>query len=211
MQARTREDILLAAARCLARGGFNAVSMQEIATEVGFTAPALYAYFESREAIFEELFLSIRRELIAIFEPARGPRRGAGTGPRPFSRRLGELIRRQLEWMDGRRDVFLAVMALKMRAEAWASRPSRKDCSEPMPMLHLRLLAEWLTIESTVADRGGFDAGEAASFLLGTMQGFIWRWLRDPGADRRLADETDRILALFLHGLLGARTSPGDS
>src|SRR6266540_1991452 len=39
--ARTREDILVAAARALGRSGFGSVSMQDIAAEVGFTAPAL--------------------------------------------------------------------------------------------------------------------------------------------------------------------------
>ena len=50
--ARTREDILLAAARALGRRGFGSVSMQDIAAEVGFTAPALYAYFPGKEEIF---------------------------------------------------------------------------------------------------------------------------------------------------------------
>ena len=82
---------MAAAARCLARGGFNAVSMQEIAAEVGFTAPALYMYFESREAIFEELFLTIRRELVEIFEspeterPARGAASFAAAAWPPWS------------------------------------------------------------------------------------------------------------------------------
>jgi AcrR family transcriptional regulator len=200
--ARTREEIVAAAARCLARGGFDAVSMQEIAAEVGFTAPALYMYFESRDAIFEELFHSIRRALVALFD--RPTTAGETIS---FSRRLSALVRRQLDWMDQRRDVFQAVMALRMRAEPWRSRPPAEEAAEPLPMLHWRLLTEWLAAEAKGADVGGFDPGHAASFLLGTMQGFIWRWLKTPRAGQRLADETDQILALFLHGVLGARAA----
>ena len=49
----------MAAARALARSGFNAVSMSDIAEEVGFTAPAIYAYFDSKEAIFAELLRTL--------------------------------------------------------------------------------------------------------------------------------------------------------
>jgi AcrR family transcriptional regulator len=210
--ARTREEIVLAAARCLARGGIGAVSMQQIAAEVGFTAPALYMYFESREAIFEELFLGVRRELQELFAgPAPAAReRGAAA----FSRRLAAMIRRQLEWMDRRRDVLQGAMALRLRADPWRPRTTAKGPDaqgEPMPLLHQRLMTEWLSAEAKHADvktfLGGYDAGEAASFLLGTMQGFIWRWLRSPIPGQRVADETDHILALFFHGVLGARAA----
>ena len=193
---------MAAAARCLARGGFNAVSMQQIAAEVGFTAPALYMYFESREAIFEELFLTIRRELVEIFESPETERPARGAS---FSRRLAALVRRQLEWMEKRRDVFQAVMAMRLRGEPW--RPQADGGGEPMPVLHWRLLAEWLAAEAKGKDVGGQEPGQAASFLLGTMQGFIWRWLKATPARQRLADETDHILALFLHGVLGAEAA----
>ena len=41
--ARTREDILMGASRAFMRSGYGAASMAEIAREVGFTDPALYA------------------------------------------------------------------------------------------------------------------------------------------------------------------------
>jgi len=203
--ARTREEIVMAAARCLARGGFGAVSMQEIATEVGFTAPALYMYFESRDAIFEELFVSVRRGLTALFEATPGTGR---TSPAPsFSRRLTALVRRQLEWMDQQREVFLALMALRMRAQPWHRRNSAGEECDPLPMLHLRLLTAWLKTEAKGADLGGYEPDDAATFLLGTMQGFIWRWLKSPTSRQRLSDETDQILALFLHGVRGAHAA----
>ena len=118
--------------------------------------------------------------------------------------------------MDRRRDILQATMALRMRTDPWRPRATAKgasDASEPLPMLHQRLLTEWLSAEAKHADvkttfrLGGYEAGEAATFLLGTMQGFIWRWLRSPISGQRLADETDHILALFFHGVLGARAA----
>src|SRR5688572_16821276 len=104
---RTREDILLATARAVAQSGFKAVSMQDIASEVGLTAPALYAYFASKEQIFAELLALVTRELFDIFD--KPVPRGS-----TFQQALAWLLRRQLELADRRRDVFLAFFALQM-------------------------------------------------------------------------------------------------
>ena len=111
--ARTREDILLAAARALGRRGFGSVSMQEIAADVGFTAPALYAYFTSKEEIFSALGAMLHNELAATFLPP--PPEGLA-----LRRRLSILLGRQLEWADRRRDVFLAFLAMRQRGETVA-------------------------------------------------------------------------------------------
>src|SRR5215471_6062343 len=84
--ARTREDILMAAASVVARSRTHAVSLQDIAAEVGFTAPALYAYFDSKEAIFAELLRLLGRELAGTFTPEPAP---GGS----FRERVGALVR----------------------------------------------------------------------------------------------------------------------
>jgi AcrR family transcriptional regulator len=199
--ARTREDILLAAARALGRRGFGSVSMQEIAADVGFTAPALYAYFSSKEEIFSALKTMLHEELTATFEPP--PPAGQS-----LRRRLSILLGRQLEWADRRRDVFVVFCAMRARGEAVAFRP-RSAPPDLGPRAFLDAMAAWL--RQAAADRptelGACDPEEAASVLLGLCHGFLLRWVVN-GSKTRLADDTERILELFFHGVLGAPAAP---
>lgn len=196
--ARTREDILLAAARALGRRGFGSVSMQEIAADVGFTAPALYAYFASKEEIFSALKAMLHNELTATFQPP--PPEGQS-----LRRRLSILLGRQLEWADRRRDVFLAFIAMRERGEAVAFRARAGGGEDLGPRAFLRALAQWLAQAAAdhPAELGGCDPDEAASVLLGICHGFLLRWLLS-GSKSRLADDAERILDLFFHGVLGA-------
>ena len=198
--ARTREDILLAAARALGRRGFGSVSMQEIAAEVGFTAPALYAYFSSKEDIFSELKAMLQREIAETFQPP--PPAG-----QPFRRQLSILLRRQLEWADRRRDVLLAFTAMRARGESMPFRAQSEE--EQGPWTHLRAMARWIRQAAGKSeDLGGSDPDEAATYLFGVSHGFLLRWL-SAGTRYRLADDTERILDLFFHGVLGARAIGG--
>ncbi|WP_406859493.1 TetR/AcrR family transcriptional regulator [Streptomyces sp. HUAS MG47] len=65
-----RRQILDGAARCFARNGFHATSMQDVFTEVGLSAGAVYRYFNGKEALIaaiaQEAFGGIR----AAFEDA---------------------------------------------------------------------------------------------------------------------------------------------
>jgi AcrR family transcriptional regulator len=51
----TRERVLAAAERVFAARGFHAASMQEIATEAGFTTGALYSSFNGKDDLFLEV------------------------------------------------------------------------------------------------------------------------------------------------------------
>ncbi|HWM84342.1 MAG TPA: helix-turn-helix domain-containing protein, partial [Kofleriaceae bacterium] len=193
--ARTREDILVAAARALGRRGFGSVSMQDIAAEVGFTAPALYAYFDSKEEIFSELKLMLHSELWATFRPP--PPAGQS-----FRRRLSILLGRQLEWADHRRDVFLAFVAMRARGEAVPFGARAESADDEGPRGYLRAMAGWLRqAAERPDDLGSCDPDEAASVLLGMCHGFLLRWVLS-GSQTRLADDTERILDLFFHGVL---------
>ncbi|MFF7178765.1 TetR family transcriptional regulator [Streptomyces sp. NPDC008121] len=59
-----RRQILDGAARCFARNGFHATSMQDVLSEVGLSAGAVYRYFRGKEeliaAIASEAFDGIR-------------------------------------------------------------------------------------------------------------------------------------------------------
>ncbi len=50
-----RENILDAALKCFARGGFHATTMQDICREAGVSPGAVYLYFDSKEALIAGL------------------------------------------------------------------------------------------------------------------------------------------------------------
>jgi AcrR family transcriptional regulator len=54
-KARTRAQLLDAAAQVFARKGFTGASVEEIAEAAGFSTGALYSNFDSKEALFLEL------------------------------------------------------------------------------------------------------------------------------------------------------------
>jgi AcrR family transcriptional regulator len=54
-QARTREDLLDAAARVFRARGFQGASIEAITAEAGYTRGAFYSNFESKEQLFVEL------------------------------------------------------------------------------------------------------------------------------------------------------------
>ena len=51
----TKERILLAALELFARGGYEAVSVQDIADQLGITKGALYRHYRSKREIFESI------------------------------------------------------------------------------------------------------------------------------------------------------------
>lgn len=193
--ARTREEILDATARALARRGFKSVSLQDIAREVGFTAPALYVYFESKEAIFAALARRMTDELNATFDPP--PAAGSS-----FRARVEALLRRQLEWVDLRRDAFAALFALQMAGQPIEQPPGGG------PLDYLDRLTGWLRkAVRSPSDLGDHSAADAAALLMGVGHGFFVRWLVSQDGSR-LADQTERLVGFFFHGLVGPPRRP---
>jgi AcrR family transcriptional regulator len=186
---RTREEILLTAARLVARGGHHPVSLHDIAAELGLTAPALYVYFDGKQAIFAEMVKLLDREVVGLFDPPVP--RGA-----PFPRRLGQLLRRHFDLADRRRDLFLALFSLHTHGEPIGP-------PHGPPTGYIAGLRAWFEREPGPGDLGGCSPDEATCFFLGIAKGFFMRWLL-AGDGSRLADQTDRVADLFFHGVAGS-------
>jgi AcrR family transcriptional regulator len=73
-RARTRAQLLGAAARVYARRGFESATLDEVAEEAGFTKGAVYDHFGSKEkllfALLDEHLSAQIAEQIALFDPA---------------------------------------------------------------------------------------------------------------------------------------------
>lgn len=68
--ARQAQEILDAALRCLGRDGFSATSLARVADEAGVSKRMVLYYFDSREALFEQLAESIGERLLVALEDA---------------------------------------------------------------------------------------------------------------------------------------------
>ncbi|WP_460061316.1 TetR/AcrR family transcriptional regulator [Streptomyces sp. YKOK-I1] len=77
----TRTEIKDIALRQLAEGGTGAVALTRIAKEVGLSGPALYRYFDSRDALLTDLIRDAYADLAGAVSAAAGVL-PAGTAPR---------------------------------------------------------------------------------------------------------------------------------
>ena len=82
-RARTRAALIAAAARLVARQGFERTSLEDVAAEAGMTRGAIYGNFKNREA----LFLAVAQTHWAPLAPPMTP--GA-----PFRQQMRELAAR---------------------------------------------------------------------------------------------------------------------
>ena len=81
---KTEAAIREAAVDLIARHGYEAVSMRQLAAEVGVQAAALYRYFPTKEDLLFALMEEHMRELVASWDAARP----ASYDPAPAPRRL---------------------------------------------------------------------------------------------------------------------------
>ena len=71
-----REPVMLAAARrAFEERGYRDASMDDIAAQAGITKPMLYAYFGSKQGLYEACLEQVTRELVEVLEA--GGRRGS--------------------------------------------------------------------------------------------------------------------------------------
>jgi len=101
-KARTREQLLDAAARTFARKGYTGASVEEIAESAGYSIGALYSNFASKEQLFLELMA------------ARGERRVTAIAEILGSGDPVDALAGLLERADGRDPDLMA-----LRAEFW--------------------------------------------------------------------------------------------
>jgi AcrR family transcriptional regulator len=177
---RTRQDILGAAARVFAQGGFHAATMQAIARAAGFTAASLYTYFESKDAIYDELCAEVLEAMLATFD-APVP---AGLS---FTQRLELLLQRHVALVAERLD------ALRMIFDVGPPRGrERAGTAEILERLE-RFLTEAGRRELRCPPR------DAALLLFGLERVMVMGWVDGeavPDATRLSA----RLVDLFLHG-----------
>lgn len=191
--ARTKEDILLAAAKALARGGPEAATMQAIAKEAGFSAASLYEYFGSKQEIFTGLMELLDSQLLAAFDT-----------PIPkgltLRQKLELLLRHAFTLADERREIFQLFTTIDPNVLCHAHASRRGGPPDSGILQFGRRLTEWLRGNATREELGGHTHEDAALLLVGVAFAYFHQWLAG-GAGERITDRVDHVLELAFGGL----------
>ncbi|MFH0900312.1 MAG: TetR/AcrR family transcriptional regulator, partial [Pseudomonadota bacterium] len=183
--ARTREDILRAAARAFTSSEAGVVTMRDIAREAGFTAASLYTYFRSKEEIMQGFVKLVSDE---YEQPLDEPMPGGFT----FAQRLELLLRRQFELVEKRREMLQSIFSFSQLL------PHQAACD--LLEARVRLLSRWIRRNARPSDLGGCRVDYAARLLVGASIAFMHGWLSS-AARRRLVDHAKTIVDFFFHGV----------
>ncbi|WP_030686170.1 TetR/AcrR family transcriptional regulator [Streptomyces globisporus] len=194
-----RRQILDGAARCFARNGFHATSMQDVLAEVGLSAGAVYRYFRGKEeligAIAAEAFAGIR----GAFEEA-----SRATPPPTPDVLLGAVVRIFLEErVEGAdRQAFARLIV-----QVWTETLRNEKLAATLSEGYQGMRAAWTGLVAVYRENGllraDVPADHVARTLIATAQGFI-------AQQALFGDVTAEVLEDGLRGLM-SMSVPGDA
>jgi AcrR family transcriptional regulator len=186
-QQRTRERLLAGAAKVFARRGYHRATVDEIASEAGFTIGALYSNFAGKE----ELFLALADRQVSERVAEVGAIADAAEGAEPgkdAAEQLRAFLERDPEWPL----LFYEFWSLSVRnPELQDELAKRRDAIRDA-------LADTL---ERVANRHGFElrfpAPVLATAIAASLNGLAFERAADPDS---LPDE---VFAEFVTAVLG--------
>lgn len=192
----SRRDILRAAARLFQERGYDATSMQDVASALNFSKAALYHHFESKEQILFEIMsygMDVFEEKVL----------GAVSAIPDPEERLRACIARHVELVLSGHDREITVILHENRtlpADAGRQINARKKHY----MVYLGELVKEVQ-QRRGLKRAAVDPHLAAMALLG-MINWMYQWYRPEGG-LSAADIARQYTELFLRGALA--TAPG--
>lgn len=188
-KARTRERLLDAAAKVIAREGYRGASLDEIADLAGLTKGAVYSNFRSKE----ELFFELMERGLPIDVSVLGDR------SRPLAERVAAFARQGAKLSGSRRlrehsslELEFALLAQRdERARALVRRINRRSREE---------LGAFLQREAEHEGRSlALDGTAFATVLLGTLRGLMQQRAYDPSSVQ------EDLIAAAVHLLFSGR------
>ena len=141
----TLREIKEVARRLLVESGVQAVTLRGIAGEMGMSAPALYRYFASHEALVRELVADLYDELTATLEQARDQLQASSTGDQ-----LIAVCHAFRGWSTGHPQEFGLVFANPVTGER------HDDLSDLVEAAGQRFGAVFVTLFATLWAQDGF-------------------------------------------------------
>lgn len=193
-RAQREAQMLEAASRLFARQGFDATTMDEIAQACGVTKPMLYAYFDSKQGLYQAMIeragghvLSLLMSLQDEPDPERRLRRGVAL--------LVDFVARHREsWR----------MVLDGEAQGGGIAGYRRHILIALTMTLQQLRPEG--VSEAAAEHG---ARAWAHVLLGAAESGAQWWLHTPGVDvAAVLTLADQVLSGLLPAARAAMANP---
>jgi AcrR family transcriptional regulator len=187
-QEQTRELLLDAAAMVFARRGYHEASVEEIASEAGFSTGAVYSNFSGKEELFLALAdREVEKQVAEIHAVAEGVEAG-GEAAVEAVRQFQELLKRDRDWPLLFYEFWsFGVRSARIQGEFAKRRQAVQDA-----------LAE--TLDRLAAQLGfelRFPAPMLATAIGATLNGLAFERAADPGAI------SDEVLGEFVAAILG--------
>ncbi|WP_105975332.1 TetR/AcrR family transcriptional regulator [Streptomyces geranii] len=166
-----RRQILDGAARCFARNGFHATSMQDVLKEVDLSAGAVYRYFSGKEELISAIVTEVLTEVRDTFEAA-----GRQSPPPPPEVMVGEVMGRMLSLRPGLVDEGRAVFP-RLIVQVWAETLRDDELSKVLNEGLAKVSTVWVGLVERYQENGMMRADVPAASVARTMiaaaQGFI--------------------------------------
>jgi AcrR family transcriptional regulator len=187
-KARTRAQLIDAAASVFARRGFAAASLDEVADEAGLTKGAVYSNFDSKEELFQAVIDErLNEPMLRLAEDLDT----TGT----FAERAMEGARMFVDIAQQERDLFLLALEHNIYV---ARHPEHAPAYSARYREQLAMVADLITEQSR---RSGLSlplaADEMAIAVEALSQGMALQRLADP--ERVPDDLLGRVYAILFH------------
>lgn len=194
-QEQTRELLLNAAAMVFARRGFHEASVEEIASEAGFSTGAVYSNFAGKEELFLALAdREVEKQVAEIHAIAEGVEEG-GDAAAEAGRQFQELLKRDRDWPL----LFYEFWSFGVRnARIQGEFAKRRQAVQDALAETLDRLASQLGFELR------FPAPMLATAISATLNGLAFERAANPGAI------SDEVLGEFVAAILGCSITVGD-
>lgn len=189
-----REHILRAALRCFARSGYYPTTVDDIAAEAGVSKGTPYVYFESKEALFRQLYDSWDCGLAARIDAALARLRSQGS--RSPRRVLEAIIAAVGDHVNEETDLCRVLIEARTQGAYVHAIAERVRSSHAQAQGNLKRLVE-----------AGIACGEwppetdpelHAQLIMATLNGLMAEWHLCPGSFSW--EEIARVLAATVGG-----------
>jgi AcrR family transcriptional regulator len=194
---RKRTNIIRAALKLFARGGFEATSVDDIAREAGYGKGTLYLYFKDKEDLYYHTVLS-------VFESYEQAVRDCIDTGRPPAEILRSIAAAMIAFFAGNRDTFRLLHTMSSAG----SGPLKQKLMEPVR----RKLERLLLFEEEVIERGkreGSFRGDILSRdMVHSFTGMVNFAMQSllfavPAEPLNVAERSEAIMRIFLEGVAG--------